>query len=191
MTKLSNKMAGFSLIEVLVAFLILSVGMLGLAALQTTSVKEGFDSGQRSQVAWLLQELVERMRANPDGLQSGYTAAAANNNLCTQGPAKYCSDYNNGVGKTNASNNCSANELAEFDVWELTCGYGLNNVVSGPVDQLVLGSNALTVTCDGNPCSAGSDFTVSLEWTSTAADAATGGQSNEDPTKTIAFVVRP
>ena len=115
--KSAIKATGFSLIEVLVTLLILSVGLLGLAVLQTNSIKEGVDSGQRSQAAWLVQELVERMRANEDGHVTGYTAAAGDANLCANGPAKFCSDYFNGTVKTNAATNCTADEMAEFDVW--------------------------------------------------------------------------
>jgi type IV pilus assembly protein PilV len=185
---------GFSLIEVLVTLIILSIGLLGLAALQTTSVREGFDSGQRSQATWLAQELVERMRANPGGQKAGYTAAAADANLCTSGPAKYCSDHFDGVGKADAEANCSANELAEFDVLELTCGFVRANTISGSQDHLRLTGNGLALACvdsdgtDADPCSTGSNFTATLTWTSSAAD---HHGTNEATAKTMSFVVRP
>jgi len=186
--------AGFSLIEVLVTFLVLSIGLLGLAGLQSTSIKQGIDSGQRSQAAWVMQELVERMRANRDGLASGYTAATGNDDLCDDGPAKICSDHLNGGVKTNAATNCTANEMAEFDVWELTCGFTRSNTVSGAMEQLILAGDGLTLSCvdvdttDADPCTAGSDFTATLNWVSTVADASS---STESEAKTIAYIVRP
>ncbi len=194
MSVFTNKSAGFSLIEVLVTFLVLSIGLLGLAGLQSTSIKQGLDSGQRSQAAWLIQELVERMRANKDGLASGYTNATGNNNLCDDGPAKICSDHLDDGTKTNAATNCTANEMAEFDVWELTCGFTRANTVSGAAEQLLLSGDGLTLSCvdidttDADPCTTGSDFTATLNWTSLAAEAAT---SNESEAKSIAYTIRP
>jgi len=194
MTTLNKKAAGFSLIEVLVTFLVLSIGLLGLAGLQSMSIKEGMDSGQRSQAVWLMQELVERMRANKDGLASGYTAATGDGDLCDDGPVKMCSDHLDDGTKTNAANNCSANEMAEFDVWELACGFGRTNAVSGTTEQLVLSGDGLTLSCldidttDADPCTTGSDFTATLNWTSMAAEAAS---SNESEAQSIAYVIRP
>ena len=62
-----KKQSGITLIEVLVTLLITTVGLLGVAALQLSALKTTSDSAQRSQVVWLMQDLIERMRANPDG----------------------------------------------------------------------------------------------------------------------------
>ena len=48
MMYLSKKQQGVSMIELLVSLFIFSVGLLGFATLQTRSLQEGFDSGQRS-----------------------------------------------------------------------------------------------------------------------------------------------
>lgn len=190
---IDKKPNGFSLIEILVTVVVLSVGLLGLSALQANSMKDGFDSGQRSQATWLVQELVERMRANVDGQAAGYPNAAADANLCANGPTKMCSDHFDAV-KVNAANDCTADEIAEYDVWELTCGFNRANVVSGPLDHLALTGNGLVLTCndidtgDADPCTLGSDFTATLNWTSQSADASS---SNENEAKTMTFIVRP
>ncbi len=57
---------GFSLIEVLIALVILAVGVLGLAALQTTGLQYTHDSYIRSQATVIVYDLVERMRNNVD-----------------------------------------------------------------------------------------------------------------------------
>lgn len=67
---------GFTLIEVLVTFLIISIGLLGLAALQTTTVNEQFEAYQRVQITSMLEDMAQRIRANPVGAQSGaYTGS--------------------------------------------------------------------------------------------------------------------
>lgn len=55
---------GFSLIEVLVAVLVLSIGLLGLAALQATSLKSNDGAYLRTQATILSYDLFDRMRAN-------------------------------------------------------------------------------------------------------------------------------
>jgi type IV pilus assembly protein PilV len=55
---------GATLIEVLVAVVVLAIGLLGLAGLQATSVQSNFSAYQRSQASLLASDLADRMRAN-------------------------------------------------------------------------------------------------------------------------------
>lgn len=57
---------GFSLLEVLVSLLILGVGLLGLAALQTRGLKFNHDAYVRSQATILAYDIMDKMRANRD-----------------------------------------------------------------------------------------------------------------------------
>ena len=59
-----NKNTGFTLIEVLIAMLVLAVGLLGLAGLQATSLKNNQSAYNRSQATQLAYDLADRMRAN-------------------------------------------------------------------------------------------------------------------------------
>ena len=59
-----RRQAGLTLIEVLVSVVILLVGLLGLAALMTSSQKAESESYQRAQALLLLQDMVERINAN-------------------------------------------------------------------------------------------------------------------------------
>ncbi|THF64431.1 type IV pilus modification protein PilV [Pseudothauera rhizosphaerae] len=54
---------GTSLLEILVAVVILSVGLLGVAGLQLTSLQSGYSAYQRSQATWLANDLADRMQA--------------------------------------------------------------------------------------------------------------------------------
>ncbi len=70
---------GFTLIEVLVTFLIVGIGLLGLAALQTSTVNEQFEAYQRVQVTSMLDDMAQRIRANPAAAKTGsYTGAVSN-----------------------------------------------------------------------------------------------------------------
>lgn len=55
---------GFSLIEVLVAVLVLSLGLLGYAMLQTMTVRFTQSANYRTQATNLTYELIDQMRAN-------------------------------------------------------------------------------------------------------------------------------
>ena len=61
---ISTRCDGFTLVETMVAFFILSVGLLGMALLQTQSVKFNTGSYARSQSSVLAYDIIERMRIN-------------------------------------------------------------------------------------------------------------------------------
>ena len=65
---------GFSLIEVLVALLVLAIGLLGLAALQAQGLRFNHDAYVRTQATHLAYDIVDRMRTNRANLVA-YTAA--------------------------------------------------------------------------------------------------------------------
>jgi type IV pilus assembly protein PilV len=56
--------SGLSLIEVLITVVLVSIGLLGLAGLQLTSVRNSSSSGERFIATTLAQDILERMRAN-------------------------------------------------------------------------------------------------------------------------------
>ena len=62
---------GFTLIEVMVAVIVLSIGLLGLAALQTTGLRNNHSAYYRSQATFLAYDIIDRMRANRDAATAG------------------------------------------------------------------------------------------------------------------------
>jgi type IV pilus assembly protein PilV len=59
---------GVGMIEVLIALLVFSIGMLGLTSMQLTAKRTGYEASQRSIATSLARDILERMRANPDQL---------------------------------------------------------------------------------------------------------------------------
>lgn len=59
-----NNNRGIGLIEVLVTVVVLSIGLLGIAALQVMSKQSNFEAVQRSTASMLANDMIERMRAN-------------------------------------------------------------------------------------------------------------------------------
>jgi type IV pilus assembly protein PilV len=62
---------GFTLLEVLIALLVLSIGLLGLAALQTTGLRSNQMASMRTQATQAAYDITDRMRANPTGVTAG------------------------------------------------------------------------------------------------------------------------
>jgi type IV pilus assembly protein PilV len=67
----ARQSAGFSLIEVLVSFLVLSIGVLGMAGLQLSALKYNQTAAVRSQATFLAYDIADRMRANRVKAKSG------------------------------------------------------------------------------------------------------------------------
>lgn len=68
---LGRAQGGFSLMEILVAVLILAIGLLGLAGLQTYSLQSNVNAYQRSQATALSYEIIDAMRTNRDIARAG------------------------------------------------------------------------------------------------------------------------
>jgi len=66
----SYSCSGFSLIEVLVALLVLAIGVLGIAALQFKALKYGNDANVRTQISYLASDITDRMRINRTNIAS-------------------------------------------------------------------------------------------------------------------------
>lgn len=62
---------GFTLVEVLVTMVILSVGLLGIAALHTASLRNNLDSALRTQASVLAADIADRMRGNRSAALGG------------------------------------------------------------------------------------------------------------------------
>ena len=121
---------GFSLIEVLIALIIMSVGMLGIASLYVHSMQAGRTSLFRHNAVTLAGDVADRMRANPTAANA-YTGAGADNNCIAGGT------------------NCSNTQMAAQDIllWTqqatdtLPAGLvtiGFDNTVNPPVYTIAI-----------------------------------------------------
>lgn len=67
----NRALGGFTMIEVLVTVLVLSIGLLGLAGLQATSLRNNHSAYLRSQATVLAYDIADRMRANRSSAGAG------------------------------------------------------------------------------------------------------------------------
>lgn len=80
------ELRGFTLIEVLIALIILSVGMLGIAGLYVHSMQAGRTSMFRHNAVILAGDVADRIRTNPSAA-AAYAGAGADNNCVAPGVA--------------------------------------------------------------------------------------------------------
>jgi type IV pilus assembly protein PilV len=135
-----SRQGGFSLIEALIGFLILSIGMLGIASLQATSLKAGKTSAYNSVAMLKVEELFESIRANPSAVALAAYAAAGGG-----------AGADNGCSGTK---NCNEAELAAEDVYwwkqNITAGLPSGATTSVAVVAAAAPSKLTTVTVTVN-----------------------------------------
>jgi type IV pilus assembly protein PilV len=124
------KSHGFTLIEVLIAMLVLALGLLGLAGLQATALTNNVSAYNRSQATELAYDLADRIRANIAGLNT-YTTMLPTN-------AAAQSDC------VAVSTTCTAADMAQNDLYE----WNLNVTTTLPrgAGTISVNSGVFTIT---------------------------------------------
>lgn len=152
----STYQKGLSLMESMIAMVVLSVGLLGIAGMQLSALKASNSANYRAIASIKASELADRMRANLGGVYDG--DYLINTAWDCNAPPTSC------VG-VSAGASCSTAQMAAFDLYQASC-------VNGITDLLPTGS--LSVTCtdadtgDSDPCSVGSESTITISWQSSA-----------------------
>jgi type IV pilus assembly protein PilV len=100
-----RKQCGFTLLEVLIALLILSIGLLGLASLQTNGLRSNQMASMRTTATQLAYDIADRMRANPGGVD-------AQNYVIASGAA----DPTIPTGESCEAITCTAAQMATYDL---------------------------------------------------------------------------
>ncbi len=154
MNQIRPMQTGFSLFEVLIALLVLSVGLLGLANLQGQSMSSSYNAHLRTQATSLAQSMVDRMRANRN-----YAQIAGGNyeNTLSDSPPDTSVDC--------AASVCTAAEMALFDVKEWKCNLGMyidNANCNGLVEQSTLPNGTGSVSA---PDAVTGQTMVTVQWT--------------------------
>ena len=143
-----NSMLGMTFIEVLVALVIISTGILGAVALQATAKQGSFDAMQRSLASSLAQDIIARMRANAPTNLAAYVGSDYGDSLDGV-PATRC---NSSVAL------CTPAQLAANDryEWELA-------LMGGDVTSS-LGNAGGLINATGCIAQNGNAVTVVVSW---------------------------
>ena len=157
---------GVGIVEVLVALVVVSLGVLGIAGLQLTGMRHGTGSLNRTVALSLAEDLAERMRVAADapaGLSgyAGFDSASQPATFCDAAPSPHCD-----AAPGNAAQSCTPAQLAAFDLAVIACGTGA--WTSGAEGTGVIGGalpeGSFSVTCDATPCTASDTRTISVGW---------------------------
>ncbi len=134
---LAKRQKGVSLLEALIAAVILGTGLVGMAAMQVNALKVSSNSLFRVHATDTARTLADRMRVNLPGVV-GLNEEDASDNA-------YISAWTSGGGcgappASCSANSCTSAEMAAWDLYEITCDVstGLNTL---------LPSAELAVTC--------------------------------------------
>lgn len=146
---------GFSLIEILISFVVLAVGLLGVASMQKKGVESNHSAYLRTQAVSLASDMANRIRANEAGHQAG------NYNQPTASETSTC-----------LSTGCTAAQLAGHDYFEwsqqlqsvLPLGEGIVCIDSTPND----GTGTAAAACDG----VGTELAIKIWWDAVPRDGA-------------------
>jgi len=133
-----NRQQGFTLLEVLIALLVLSIGLLGLAALQTTGLRSNEMASMRTTSTMLAYDMSDRMRANDQGTNDGDYVIDSGD---VTGTIPNCT-----------SSDCTTVQLATFDLsqWKTAVGRlpgGLGDITQTAGPPLL---HTITVRWDEN-----------------------------------------
>ena len=127
---------GFTLLEILIAVVVLSIGLLGIASLQALGQRSNHSAYLRSQATALAYDMIDRMRANNAGVSGGdYNSIDTTANTYTDPGC--------------ASAACSSSQMAQYDMYDWQQELDT---------QLPTGNG--TVTGAG----IGSEFTITVMW---------------------------
>ena len=98
--------AGFTLLEVLIAIVVVAFGLLGLAGLQVFALKNNTSASQRVTATNLATDIIDRMKANFQGVVAGgYNQSSTGS-------------YNTQVTSCNQPGGCGFAALAQNDLYE-------------------------------------------------------------------------
>lgn len=145
----NNQSLGFTLVEVMVSLVVLSIGMLGIAKLVLVSSHSNDSAYMRGQATALAYEILDRMRANPAGALAHNYDIALNTMPAMPGSCD---------GTT-----CSAAQIAAWDLytWEQHLTTATNTTVPAVVRNgaLPAGTGSI-VTSATSPVTA----TIQVQW---------------------------
>lgn len=150
----AQQVAGFSLLEVLISLVILSVGLLGMASLMSTTLKSNDSAYMRSQATTQAYNIIDRMRANMAGVN--------NSAYLVPMPAAPSAATQLSAACTGSGAGCTSAMLADYDVsqWE----YELARI-------LPQGRGSISTTLGPTA----STYTVTVLWNDSRANQALGG----------------
>lgn len=137
---LRQRIVGFSLLEVLISLVIMSVGLLGIAGLMTGTLKSNDSAAMRTQATVMAYNIIDRMRTNISG--------ATNGSYATTMPAAPSAATSTPATCTGSGAGCTSTTLATYDIgqWEYELAHALPQGRGSIATAATSNATAVTVT---------------------------------------------
>ena len=168
-----SRSGGFTLVEILIAIVVFSIGLLGIAGLQVSGMRFTQGSQLRSVAAMQAGSMADRMRANRVGFRTG---AYNSGGTMPTSSTKDC-----------AVVSCTPAETATFDLVNWNSSGGSSKPTQSNADLLPGGNGVVCIdstpddgtaagwACDGT----GAIYAVKVVWTERTANASDGSGDTE------------
>jgi len=164
---------GFTLIEILVALLVLSIGMLGMATLQSQGQQYTFTAYARTQSNMLAYEIMDQIRLNQTVARGVLTNTGVGNGYVIDNNSNLTCDYK----QTNSPCNCVNNNCTPLNLRD----YDLSRWYARLAETLPGGTGNISATVTGFTVR----YSISISW-----DLREEEQENNVATKTITWVMQ-
>jgi len=152
-----TKQTGSSLVEILVAVFVVSIGLLGVARMEIFSTQSNYAAIQRTSAANIAHDFMEKMRANPAEL-AAYSGLAIGDGSVAM-PLLDC-----------RINDCATADIAAWDTWAWEQQLiGAAEVAAG----VNTGGLAEPRGCITGPAGGPGEYTITIAWR--------GSQSQPNP----------
>lgn len=151
-----NAQHGFSLIELLIALIVFSIGLLAIAGLQTVSKQANFESLQRTSGSQIAYGMLEDMRVNGDAIDIYLASGEVGGGARGGEPAPNCS----------GASECNSAQKAAHDLWFWEQMLDGNLEMSGNTGT---GGLVLPTLCVTGPVGGGAGiYTITIAWRGSA-----------------------
>ncbi|MEM1110604.1 MAG: type IV pilus modification protein PilV [Pseudomonadota bacterium] len=135
MTPMSQQQRGVTMIEILVAIVVMALGLGGIMAMDAFSVRKSHEAFLRTQAVLQAQEMADRMHANRLGVDNGDYVMAA---LVDTAPGTDC------ILPSNTSTTCSTAQIAAWDKYEWS--QSMRNLLPSGDASISLNNGVYTIT---------------------------------------------
>jgi type IV pilus assembly protein PilV len=149
---------GMTLIEVLIATVVVAIGLLGVASLEIAALQGSSNADYRSRAIDFATALSDRMHAN-------LIAVADNDYLqvptCNSGTTIPNCAMTPNMATPASTTMCTPAQMASYDLHQITCNTGIQNrLPNGELQITCLDSD----TTDVDPCSDLSHLLIHISW---------------------------
>jgi type IV pilus assembly protein PilV len=200
---ITRRAHGFSLVEVMIALIIICVGMLGIAKLEAVVLSSTGSSRMRALVAMQAESLADAMHADRDfwdGSSNDWTGSMGASITVSGGTASMSATNSANLASAlstvpTCTSTCAPANLAGYDLNQWAVGSGTTTPPTAEGFSQLLKSSTTTISCLAQTVTNPASCTVTITWNENTVAAnqqeATTGAPAAFSSETYTLVVQP